>query len=104
MGNHHSGKESHEEFHRRGSYKDSKFYHDYVERLVETFDHQIQYEYYGGNVFVSMELISLENYYSQQVFLAADIYTKPKMHAAFDPFLSYNRNMMLQLYMQRVNK
>ena len=35
---------------------------DYAEGLVANFDNQIQSEYYGGNISVSIEGISLENY------------------------------------------
>ena len=33
----------------------------YAEMLVESFAHQIQSEYYGGNISVSIEGIALEN-------------------------------------------
>ena len=36
--------------------------HDYAERLVASFAHQIQSEYYGGNVYVSIDGISLEHF------------------------------------------
>ena len=35
---------------------------DYAERVVDSFDHQIQLEYYGGNRYVSIEGIVLENF------------------------------------------
>ena len=35
---------------------------DYDERVVESFSHQIQSEYYGGNRSVSIEGISLEQF------------------------------------------
>ena len=35
---------------------------DYAERLVASFDHQTQSAYYGGNISVSIEDISLEHF------------------------------------------
>ena len=35
---------------------------DYSERAVARFSHQIQSEYYGGNLSVSIEVIPLENF------------------------------------------
>ena len=37
-------------------------FRDYTERVVASFAHQIQYEYYGGNRSVSIEGIALENF------------------------------------------
>ena len=34
---------------------------DCSERVVASFPHQIQSEYYGGNIYVSIEVISLEH-------------------------------------------
>ena len=35
---------------------------DYAERVVASFTHQIQSEYYGGNISVSIEGIALEKF------------------------------------------
>ena len=35
---------------------------DYSERMVASFAHQIQSEYYGGNMYVSIEVIPLEHF------------------------------------------
>ena len=35
---------------------------DYAERVVASFSHQIQSEYYGGNISVSIEGIPLEHF------------------------------------------
>ena len=35
---------------------------DYVECVVDRFAHQIQSEYYGGNMYVSIEVIALEHF------------------------------------------
>ena len=35
---------------------------DYAERVVDSFPHQIQSEYYGGNRSVSIEGIALEHF------------------------------------------
>ena len=37
------------------------FHRDYSERVVANFSHQIQSGYYGGNIYLSIEFISLEN-------------------------------------------
>ena len=35
---------------------------DYSERVVDSFTHQIQSEYYGGNKSVSIDIIALEHF------------------------------------------
>ena len=61
---------------------------DYIKILVSSFAHQIQYEYYGGNKSVYIEVVSLEIF---------SVTTQPEMayfpesctfHAFFRYFLS----------------
>ena len=48
-------------FKRCKSFQDVLCRRDYAERVVTSFDHQIQSEYYSGNRSMSIEVISLEN-------------------------------------------
>ena len=49
-------------FKRRKSFQYVLYHSDYAERAVSIFAHQIQSEYYGGNISVSIEVISLEHF------------------------------------------
>ena len=60
---------------------------DYADRVVAIFDNQIQSEYYGGNISVSIEGIALEHF---SAATQADINLCPR-HAVFNSFLSDNR-------------
>ena len=56
------------------SAKQYAFYcRDYDERVVASFAHQIHYKYYGGNISVSIEGISLEHF-------SAQIHTEKEEH------------------------
>ena len=61
---------------------------DYSDRLVASFSHQIQSEYYGGNISVYIEVISLE-YFSKlpQIEIKSSTKSSPR-HAVFRSFLS----------------
>ena len=61
---------------------------DYYERVVASFAHQIQSEYYGGNISVSIEGISLEHF--STLPKSGTNTTKPasQHHAVFHSFLS----------------
>ena len=52
IGTHHCGKGRCEVFKRRGNLYDVLYCLDYAERVVSSFAHQIQPEYYGGNRYV----------------------------------------------------
>ena len=54
LGKHHCGKENNQTFKWRESCIDVKFCCDYAECLVAIFTNQIQSDYYGGNISVSM--------------------------------------------------
>ena len=61
---------------------------DYYERVVASFPHQIKSEYYGRNIYVSIEGIGLENL-SALPQTEIDSSTKPcPRHSVFHSFLS----------------
>ena len=62
LGNHHCGKERCGEFKLWGNLHDFLCRLDYAKRVVSSFSHQIQSEYYGRNIYVSIEGISLEHF------------------------------------------
>ena len=55
----HCGELRHTAFKRRELFQDILYLRDYSERLVASFANQIQSEYYGGNISVSIEGIAL---------------------------------------------
>ena len=62
--------------------------HDYANRVVASFSNQIQSEYYGGNISVSIEGISL-GHFSALPQTEINSSTKPcPLHAVFHSFLS----------------
>ena len=58
----HCGEMRHTAFKQRELFQDVLCHRDYAERIVAGFANQIQSEYYGGNIFVSMEVIALEHF------------------------------------------
>ena len=54
FGTNHCGELRRTSFKRRELFQDDLFCHDYEERVVATFANQIQSEYYGGNISVSI--------------------------------------------------
>ena len=61
---------------------------DYAERLVSSFANQIQSEYYGGNISVSIEGIALEHFSAApQADINSSTLSRPR-HAVFHSFLS----------------
>ena len=68
---------------------------DYAERVVAIFDHQIQLEYYGGNISVSFEVIALENFSKlSQTEINLSMKACPR-HAVFQYFCWIVANKML---------
>ena len=61
IGTHHCGITLREEFNCRSDLQDMLCRHDYTEHVVASFPYQIQFEYYGGNRSVSIEVIALEH-------------------------------------------
>ena len=62
LGTNHCVKFRRKSFKRRELFQDVLCRRDYADRLVSSFSNQIQSEYYGGNISVSLEGIALENF------------------------------------------
>ena len=87
----HCGESRRTAFKLHKSFQDMLRRSDYAERLVVSFSHQIKYEYYGGNRYVSIEGITLENFNSlPQTEINSPPKTFPR-HAVFHSFLSDDR-------------
>ena len=61
MGTNHCSDSRQTVFKRRKSFQDVLCCRDYAERVAASFFNQIQSEYYGGNISVSIEGIALEH-------------------------------------------
>ena len=62
LGTNNCGNTRREEFKRRRENQDVLCRHGYAERVVAISAQQIQSEYYGGNIYVSIEGIALDNF------------------------------------------
>ena len=62
LGKNHCGEMQCTDFKRRELFQDVLCRRDYTERLVARFSNQIQSEYYGGNIYVYIEGIALEQF------------------------------------------
>ena len=62
LGTNHCGEMRRTASKKRELFQDVLFRRDYAERVVASFANQIQSEYYGGNISVSIEVIELENF------------------------------------------
>ena len=62
LGTHYFGKTLREEFNNYSDFQDVLCHFDYAEGIVSRFSHQIKYEYYGGNRYVSIEGAALEHF------------------------------------------
>ena len=60
LGKNHCGDSRRNAFKLRESFQDVLCCRDYAERVVSSFPHQIQSSYYGGNISMSIEGISLD--------------------------------------------
>ena len=88
LGNNHCGDSCQTAFKRRESFQYVLCRRDYSDRVVVSFSHQIQSEYYGGNTSVYTEGIALE-YFSALPQIEINSPTKPcPRHAVFHIFLS----------------
>ena len=90
-------------FKRRELFQDVLCRRDYAEGLVANFDNQIQSEYYGGNISVSIEVIALENF---SAVPQADINSSTlsrQRHAVFHYFYLKIANRMLPLLLHTAN-
>ena len=61
-GTNHCGEIQHTAFKRHELFQNVICCRDYDERVVASFDNKIQSEYYGGNRYVSIEVIALEHF------------------------------------------
>ena len=88
LGTNHCGKMRCTSFKRRELFRYVLCRRDYTERVVASFANQIQSEYYGGNISVSIEDIALEHVSAApQVEINSSTLSRPP-HALFHPFLS----------------
>ena len=62
LGTNHCGEMRRTALKRREFFQDVLCRRDYAERVVASFANQIQSEYYGGNIYVSIEVIALERF------------------------------------------
>ena len=86
LGTNHCGEMRRTAFKRRELFQDILCRRDYAERVVESFDNQIQSEYYGVNISVSIEGTALEHF---SVLPQADINSSTlsrPWHAVFHSF------------------
>ena len=70
-------------------------HHDCYERVVSNFAHQIQSEYYGINIYVSIEVIVLEHFSAPT---QTETETTPQArtrHAVFHSFFLMTANKIL---------
>ena len=88
LGKNHCGEFLRKAFKRRELFYDVLCLRDYVERLAASFANQIQSEYYGGNISVSIEGIALEHLSpAPQADINSSTLSSPR-HAVFHSFLS----------------
>ena len=88
LGINHCGEMWRTAFKRRELFQDVLCLCDYAERLVVSFANQIQSGYYGGNISVSIEGISLEHFSAAtQADINSTTPSRPR-HAVFHSFLS----------------
>ena len=62
LGTNHCGEMQRTSFKQRELFQDVLCRRDYAERVLASFANQIQSEYYGGNISLSMEGIELEHF------------------------------------------
>ena len=88
LGTNHCGELRRTAFKRRELFQDVLCRRDYDERVVASFDNEIQSEYYGGNRSVSIEGIALEHLSAApQADINSSLLSLPR-HAVFHYFLS----------------
>ena len=62
LGKKYCGKERHEAFKGRNEYHDILCWSDYTEIIVSIFAQQIKFKYYGGNRYLSIEIIAIDHF------------------------------------------
>ena len=103
LGYHHCGKEFCEAFKCRGELHDVLCQSDYAELLVSSFDHQIKYEYYGGNMYISIYGIALEQFSTSQ---QPSSFLEPgnvSLHAVCHYLFLTTENSILKLQLHTLN-
>ena len=93
----HCGEMQRTYFKRRDLFQDFLCRCDYAERLVARFSNQIQSEYYGGNISVSIEGISLEHFSALPKAYVHSTTQSLQRHAVFHSFYMMIANKMLPL-------
>ena len=97
LGTNHCGESSQTTFKCLESFQDVLCLCDYYDRVVSSFNHQIQSKYYGGNRSVSIEGIVLE-YFSALPQKQINASTKScQRHAVFHSFCMMIEKMILPL-------
>ena len=97
MGKNHCGDSRKTAFKFRKSFQDVLCCRSYAERVVDSFPHKIQSEYYGGNISVSIEVIALEHF-SGLPKTGINASTKScQGHAVFHNFFQMIENKMIPL-------
>ena len=87
LGTNHCGELQQTAFKRRELFQDVLCRRDYAERVVASFSNEIQSEYYGGNISVSIEGIVLEHFSAApQTDINSSTLSRPR-HAVFHSFL-----------------
>ena len=92
LGTHHFGNSLWESFKRCVAFHNALWHQDYEELVVSSFAHKIKSEYYGGNISVSIEDISLEQFSDSDQETASSTSHTIKFNAVFHSFLSDNSN------------
>ena len=90
IGTNHCGELRRTAFKRRELFQDILCCRYYDERVVASFDNQIQSEYYGGNISVSIEGIELEHFSAAQHEDINSTTPSHQLHAVFHSFLPDN--------------
>ena len=100
LGAHHCGNTHSEEFKHCEYFQDALCCCDYAEQVVASFAHQIQSEYHGVNICVSIEVIVLEQFSDTKHPLQLFTPQSRTRHSMFHSFFMITINNMLsqQLY------
>ena len=88
LGTHHCGEMRRTAFKRRELFQDVMCRRDYAERVVSSFANEIQSEYYGGNIYVSIEGISLKHFSAAPKSDIKSSTLSRQRHEVFHSFLS----------------
>ena len=103
LGTNHCGELQRTSFKRRELSQDVLCRRYYAERVVASFANQIQSEYYGGNRYVSIEGIALENFSAApQADINSSTLSRPQ-NAVFQYFYLMIANRMLLLILHTEN-